>query len=197
MNSAERSHITNGIWLCQTHAKLIDDDCVRWTQRILIETKARHEEHVARTIGMPLLHPYKGQRVGSLTPREYAFVHVRALSVAYKGLVLPILEDRGLPDDSELGILICGDALEGGVIQHGEPPWTVFVQAAWLRWTLQGQTLGVEPPTQVPPEQVYGQIPAWPDSFFELLAAIVETNMTFEWQRHPDGYLVLSQHGSR
>jgi len=53
MTSTARSDITNGIWLCQIHAKLIDDHCVQWTESKLKETKRRHEEYVTRTIGIP------------------------------------------------------------------------------------------------------------------------------------------------
>ncbi|PBB84569.1 hypothetical protein CK216_21830 [Mesorhizobium sp. WSM3876] len=43
MSSEERSAITNGIWLCQTHAKLIDDDELTYTPAALQEWKATAE----------------------------------------------------------------------------------------------------------------------------------------------------------
>jgi hypothetical protein len=104
-----------------------------------------------------------------------------------------MLLDRGLTEDTELGILMCGPAPEESGRQREKAPWTVFVKADWLRWFLNGQSSGYKAAREVSPEQIYGQIPAWPDSFFEFLAAIVQTNATFEWRRHQDGYLVLSQ----
>jgi hypothetical protein len=41
-----RSDITNGIWLCQTHAKLIDDDELTYTPAVLREWKET-AEHMA------------------------------------------------------------------------------------------------------------------------------------------------------
>ena len=36
LTSAERRSITNGIWLCQNHAKMIDDDEIRYTRDLLM-----------------------------------------------------------------------------------------------------------------------------------------------------------------
>uniref|UniRef100_E6VL04 HNH endonuclease n=1 Tax=Rhodopseudomonas palustris (strain DX-1) TaxID=652103 RepID=E6VL04_RHOPX len=46
MSSEARSAITNGIWLCQNHAKLIDDDEVTFSASILREWKET-AEHMA------------------------------------------------------------------------------------------------------------------------------------------------------
>lgn len=43
----ERSSIDNGIWLCETHAKLIDTDEVRFSKKILKEMKIAHEEYIS------------------------------------------------------------------------------------------------------------------------------------------------------
>lgn len=40
MTPEQRSAITNGIWLCQTHAKLIDDDELTYTPAVLQEWKS-------------------------------------------------------------------------------------------------------------------------------------------------------------
>src|SRR5215213_8367093 len=53
LTSAERSGIGNGIWLCQNHAKLIDDDLVTWTVAKLDDIKRRHEANISRTLGIP------------------------------------------------------------------------------------------------------------------------------------------------
>ena len=46
MTSEQRSDFTNGIWLCQTHAKLIDDDEMTYTAFVLREWK-EIAEHMA------------------------------------------------------------------------------------------------------------------------------------------------------
>lgn len=46
MTPAERSDITNAIWLCRTCAKLIDSDATKYTVEILYEWKRTHEAKV-------------------------------------------------------------------------------------------------------------------------------------------------------
>jgi hypothetical protein len=46
MSAEDRSAITNGIWLCQTCAKLVDSDTARFPEELLIIWKRRHEEFV-------------------------------------------------------------------------------------------------------------------------------------------------------
>lgn len=46
LSSDERASISNGIWLCQVHAKLIDDDELRYTSALLREWKET-AEHMA------------------------------------------------------------------------------------------------------------------------------------------------------
>jgi hypothetical protein len=199
LTPAARSDITNGIWLCQVHAKLIDDDCVQWTESKLRDAKRRHEEYVKRTLGVPsqshiqATSLYKDPEAHLMKPREFAFIHVRDLAEPYKSVLRPMLLDRGLNEDIELGILMCGDDSDDSDGQNKEVPWTVFVKADWLRWVLSGKTSGYNIARHITPEQIYGLMPAWPDSFFEFLEAIVQTNTTFEWRRHLGGYLVLSQ----
>src|ERR1700730_2333675 len=47
MSSEERSHITNAIWLCATHADLIDRDEVTYTADVLRAMKSEHEANCA------------------------------------------------------------------------------------------------------------------------------------------------------
>jgi hypothetical protein len=67
----ERSAIENGIWLCQSDAKKIDDDEARYTKELLVgwrelaEERARSEQGVAASTQMPL------QR--TLVPAQIAF----------------------------------------------------------------------------------------------------------------------------
>jgi hypothetical protein len=194
LSRAARVSITNGIWLCQTHAKLIDDDAVTWTTARLQATKAAHEESVAPEVGVPQrLHSHHVEnRSPGIKVREYAFVRIGSLIEPYRAFIGPILNDRGLTDESELGILMCGTPVDERSKHGGEPDWTAFVNPEWLRWYLSGRAFG-HAALEVPAEQVYGRVPAWPDTFFEFLAAIVQTGVTFFWQRHPQGYLTLCQ----
>lgn len=198
MTASNRSSISNGIWLCQNDATLIDRDCVTWTTTRLHEIKRRHEEYVVKTLGIPRNAQASSLGIPDYTqpsvvrPREYGFLPVGELIGPYKNLLTPMLHDRGLTKDSELGILMCGSPPEDYKLPDRETPWTVFVNADWLRWYLNGQTAGYKAAQEIPSEQVYGRIPAWPDSFFEFLTAIVLSNTTFKWQRHSDGYLVLA-----
>jgi hypothetical protein len=43
LTSGQRADINNGIWLCQTHAKLIDDDELTYTPMVLRDWKAEAE----------------------------------------------------------------------------------------------------------------------------------------------------------
>jgi hypothetical protein len=106
--------------------------------------------------------------------------------------IAPILQDKELSDNSNLGVLMCGSEA-GSQNFKAEPESTVFVNKEWLSWVLKGQESGFELVQNVPTEQIYGQIPAWPDSFFEFLMAVVQTNSTFQWNRHKAGYLMLTQ----
>ena len=47
MSREERSHITNAIWLCATHADLIDRDEVTYTADVLRTMKSEHEANCA------------------------------------------------------------------------------------------------------------------------------------------------------
>lgn len=50
----ERRSVTNGIWLCQTHAKEIDDDGARFTAEILKAWKRHAEEEARALLGKPI-----------------------------------------------------------------------------------------------------------------------------------------------
>lgn len=45
MTSLERAHISNGIWVCTLHSKLIDDDEETYTADVVRRMKAKHEEY--------------------------------------------------------------------------------------------------------------------------------------------------------
>lgn len=46
MTDEERSHITNGIWLCRLHAREIDTDEEKFTVELLLEWKDKHEKAI-------------------------------------------------------------------------------------------------------------------------------------------------------
>ncbi|WMY11105.1 hypothetical protein [Paraburkholderia phenoliruptrix] len=50
MTSQERSHISNGIWLCANHSVLIDRDTARFSAEVLNKIKLEHEQSVSREI---------------------------------------------------------------------------------------------------------------------------------------------------
>lgn len=52
--SEERRSVSNGIWLCQTHAKEIDDDAVRFTAVTLRAWKQHAEEEARALLGRPI-----------------------------------------------------------------------------------------------------------------------------------------------
>src|SRR5579871_1573672 len=47
----ERSAPANGIWLCQNHAKLVDNDSLRFTVEILLKWKADAESEARSNVG--------------------------------------------------------------------------------------------------------------------------------------------------
>lgn len=53
MSSEERKSISNGIWLCQVCAKMIDDDPQRYTVSVLRHWKKQAEERARRAIQNP------------------------------------------------------------------------------------------------------------------------------------------------
>lgn len=51
LSSEERSHPNNGIWLCQTCAKLVDNDPLRYSADLLREWKSKAEDAAFSEIG--------------------------------------------------------------------------------------------------------------------------------------------------
>lgn len=193
LNDTQRASVENAIWLCQTHAKLIDDDCSEWTPIRLRQQKQQHEATVRPQIGIPQRALQLKVIHSGLTPREYAFVMIRDLVPAYKEFLTPMISDRRLGRGSELGILMVGSPISEQLNKDRQPRWTVFVKPDWLRWIVAGERSGFPPAPEVPADQILGQVPGWPDDFFSLLEAIVATGTSFQWQRSPQGYLILAQ----
>lgn len=195
MTSAERSSIQNAIWLCQNHAKEIDDDAAAWPKAKLYKAKNEHERTARSAMGVPR-RKMKQPAAAGLVSQEYAFVRVGELESAYKMFIDPILKDRGLGDDSELGILMVGSPNNEATDGARETPWTTFVDPAWLRWALEGQRAAFDLAKKVPSNRIYGRVPGWPDDFWEFLQAIVQTGTTFSWTRGRAGHLILGQRSS-
>ncbi len=53
MGPEERASANNGIWLCQTHAKLIDSDVKKYSVEILKNWKEQAEEAASNRVGKP------------------------------------------------------------------------------------------------------------------------------------------------
>ena len=51
MNSAERSDITNAIWLCGNCHKLVDNDAAKYPAGLLFECQREHERRVSEQVG--------------------------------------------------------------------------------------------------------------------------------------------------
>lgn len=54
LTSEERSSATNGLWLCQTHAKAVDDDVEQYTTEVLRSWKEHAEIDARAMLGRPL-----------------------------------------------------------------------------------------------------------------------------------------------
>jgi hypothetical protein len=196
MTSTQRSDISNGIWLCQNHAKQIDDDVVNWTVLRLHKIKRDHETLIHGLMGFSSQSPVADTEWTdghNINVRECAFATVGTLESPYRTVIDPILKDRVVSDEDQIGLLLCGTSPDEYGEQYQGTPWTLFVKSDWLHWVLAGQSSGYQTNSVIPKEQILGQIPAWPESFFEFLHAIVLADATFQWRRHPDGYLVLCQ----
>lgn len=192
LSPKQRCSAENGIWLCQNHAKMIDDDEVKWTVSELRAIKQAHERDVHTRIGVPPQTATRSkENVSALG--EFAFAFVRDLIPAYRAILEPMLRFHGLKGNAELGLLMCGEPPEQSWTKNRQAPWTVFVKAEWLRWILSGQSAGFPLAQEIPSEQIYGQIPGWPDTFLEFLQAMVQTNTTFQWRPSAKGFLILAQ----
>ena len=63
MTPEERSHITNGIWMCVNHSVLIDRDRAAYPPDLLTRMKAEHEQRVSREVSGGRLHTGQGDFV--------------------------------------------------------------------------------------------------------------------------------------
>jgi len=195
MTSVQRAGIQNGIWLCQTHAKAVDDDEVTWPVRQLLKEKEAHEERIIAAIGVArkrvaMAAPARGE--SGIVAQEFGFLRVGDLLPAYRAFLKPILDDHHLGDTTELGVLMCSLPTVHGP-DGARLPWTVLVRPDWLRQALAEQSKALGSKGEIPDKAIYGRVPGWPDEFLEFFAAIVQTGVTFRWQRTPQGHLALGQ----
>src|SRR5207248_10879375 len=58
----QRASRQNGIWLCQTHAKLVDDNAGRYPRQLLLAWKGAAEERAREAQGRPTLKDAGGSR---------------------------------------------------------------------------------------------------------------------------------------
>lgn len=68
MTDEERAFIENGIWLCRSCHKLVDDNPTYYTPELLIEWKAEHEGVTARELGTRGARLWRNARQKSLHP---------------------------------------------------------------------------------------------------------------------------------
>jgi len=67
LTPAQRGHASNGLWLCQTCAKRIDSDPVRFTSELLREWRARAEAAADAELGKS--NAASGEGIADCTPR--------------------------------------------------------------------------------------------------------------------------------
>lgn len=63
LSPEERSDVNNGVWMCQTHAKLVDDNESKHTVSELQRWKTQHEDWVFRRVANGPAHPHAGVSV--------------------------------------------------------------------------------------------------------------------------------------
>jgi hypothetical protein len=125
--------------------------------------------------------------------REFGFLRVEDLIPSYRAFLQPILDDKGLGDNNELGVLMCSWPTVRGP-DGTRVPWTVFVKPTWLRRVADGRARETDPNGEIPAKIILGRVPGWPDEFLEFLAAIVQTGSVFRWRRTSQGHLALEQY---
>lgn len=196
LSSEERSNITNGIWLCQNHATLIDRDISKWSKDELHRIKTAHEEDIRDKIGIPIkISGDDGDQElgGFVSPRDYGYLPVSTIVPSYRRLIDPILRDKGLTERSVLGVLMC-ETHSNKIQEANGVRWTIFVNPEWLKWAMSGMHSMFHVDNQeIPKEQIYGQIPAWPHNHLKFLKLVAETKAKFFWNRHEGGYLIFAQ----
>ncbi len=67
LSPEERSDVNNGVWMCQTHAKLVDDNASKHTDSELRRWKTQHEDWVFRRVANGPTHPHAGVSVLRIT----------------------------------------------------------------------------------------------------------------------------------
>jgi hypothetical protein len=87
ISSSERQSYENGIWLCQLHAKIVDDDVQRFSVTTLQEWRHRAERTARHEMGA---WDEQGSAIKSLTANPFGKIGVgrRTLILAGAGLVV-------------------------------------------------------------------------------------------------------------
>jgi hypothetical protein len=142
MTDEERAFIENGIWLCRSCHKKVDDNPTYYTAELLIEWKAEHEGTTARDLGsrgtdvwrtarQKALHPYR-----DLSARAQETIADRPDYWEYK-LILELLRGLSGPlirrmKDVELGLYTTpGELIEGRKV----PEWSSMKLAEISRFS--------------------------------------------------------------
>jgi hypothetical protein len=70
MTREQRKHPDNGIWMCRTHADLVDDDALKYPVDLLRTWKKEAEDRVLREVGKAEALGTGGVRFAELSPAE-------------------------------------------------------------------------------------------------------------------------------
>ncbi len=85
MTKRQRSSIENGIWLCQTHAKLIDGDEANWTVELLNTIRSAAEERAKGRLGRQ---DTNDQKLSALRVEAGVCVYIKSYRAAYVEVLL-------------------------------------------------------------------------------------------------------------
>jgi hypothetical protein len=98
----ERSAPANGIWLCQNHAKLVDNDFARFTVEILLKWKSDAEaearQHVGKRAAFDASNSYFSPgmmlRISPIIPREHEQSDFMVLEDSEEFLIVQKLDSQ-------------------------------------------------------------------------------------------------------
>jgi len=91
LSPEERRHQDNGIWLCQTCAKLIDNDASRYTEKLLRAWKEIAEDRALHSIGKtarPVPESESQRKLRAILPWKGKIVKLSEMTPAGKAVML-------------------------------------------------------------------------------------------------------------
>jgi len=116
----QREARDNGIWLCQTHAKTIDDDPGRYTTELLLAWRATAEERARDEQGQPILAESGGSR--KLVPFQRQLSgQRRTVSESVEGFLIDIGAPSAWGKHFDLARMVIYE-LAINALEHGGAP---------------------------------------------------------------------------